>query len=500
MSRRVAAVDLGAGSGRVAVGSFDGERVTVEVVHRFANQPLWLPDGLHWNLPGLFAEVLDGLGRAGAAGALDGVGVDSWGCDYALLDSHHRLLGLPYHYRDRGRTAPHVMAEAFTRVDRHELYARTGIQTMPINTVFQLFAERDGAAVRAAEHVALIPDLIGLWLTGVLVNEATVASTTGLLEAGGLRWATDLIQRLGISARPFGAEVATPGTEVGRIRAEHGRAGRAAGAPVHTVGGHDTASAFAAATRAGPDAAVLSSGTWSLLGVELPEPQLGPAAEAGNLTNERGIGNTVRLLRNVMGMWLLEECRREWSAPDGVPAYEELYRAAAAAPWTAPVFDPDDASLLHPGPMSGRIVALCVAAGQSPPADRGELVRSILLSLACKYRLVLEALESVCGHRIDVVQIVGGGSRNTLLCQLTADVLGREVLAGPAEATLVGNLLVQLLAAGELATRAEMRALTARSVTLTLLAPLEPQRGEDVYERFCELTPVTRHRPIGIAV
>jgi rhamnulokinase len=487
-SRRLAAVDLGAGSGRVAVGAFDGDAVALEIVHRFVSHPLWLPDGLHWNLLQLFADILDGLALATRMEPLQGIGIDGWGCDYALLDGEHRVLGLPYHYRDPARACAEVVSRAHARVDRHELYARTGIQTMPINTVFQLVAEAERPLVRAAEHIALIPDLIGLWLTGSLANEVTAASTTGLLEARGMRWAHDLVERLGLPARPFARDVVAPGTELGGLLSGHTPAERAIGTVVRTVAGHDTACAFAATPLRSAEAAVLSSGTWSLLGLELPSPELGSEAEAFNLTNERGIGNTTRLLRNVMGMWLVEECRREWGDAGTAPSYGELLRAAAAVTTEVALFDPDDPSLLHPGPMAERIAELCRSGRQPIPSGRGELVRSILVSLACKYRLVLERLEQVSGRRIELVNVVGGGSRNGLLCRLTAEVTGREVIAGPAEATVLGNVLVQLMATGDIRSLEEMRELAARSVSLERYAPEQPEHGLEIYQRFLDAT------------
>ncbi len=496
--RRFAAVDLGAQSGRVAIGRFAGDRIELEIAHRFVNRGVWLPDGLHWNVAELFVETLAGLALAAARGDLDGVGVDSWGCDYALLDDDHRMLGLPYHYRDPARTASTWTERAFTRVARHEMYLHTGIQTMPINTVFQLISEADGAAARTAARIALVPDLFGLWLTGTLSNELTIASTTGLLEAGEGRWARDLIERLGLPTAPFDGEVASPGVELGRILPGHSSAGAAVGSIVRTVAGHDTACAFAATPLVGPDSAVLSSGTWSLLGIELSQPQLGPDAEAFNLTNERGWGGTVRLLRNVMGMWLIEECRRELG--DRASSYGELFAAAAAAQPEVPLFDPDAPSLLHPGSMTDRIGALYRAAGEEMPEDIGVLIRSILVSLACKYRLVLERLETVSGHHIDRLQVVGGGSRNGLLCQITADILGREVLAGPAEATLLGNVLVQLAATGELTTLSEMRELSGRSFTLEHYTPSGDGAAESTYQRFLDVTELTAGHPLQTGV
>jgi rhamnulokinase len=487
-SRRLAAVDLGAESGRVIVGRFDGTSIALEVIARFESESLHLQDGRHWNLPGIFTSILRGLGQAaGANGPLDGIGIDTWGVDYALLDEHGRMLGLPYHYRD-ARTSTEVLARTFERVPQLELYSRTGIQTMPINTIFQLMAEPPGLALDAADRIALIPDLLGLWLTGVLVNESTIASTSGLLDAGRSVWARDLIERLALPARPFAGEVTEPGVALGSVLATHrDQAGAAAGAPVWVVAGHDTASAFVAAPVSEPEAAILSSGTWSLLGLEVDEPQLGPEAAAFNLTNERGIDGRTRLLRNVMGLWLLQECRREWRLAGEEYEYEELQRLAAAADEGC-VFDPDDDALLRGGAMPELIAAACRGCGQRPPASAGELARSILVSLACKYRFVLERLQLVTGRHPSVINAVGGGVRNALLCQLTADVTGLAVLAGPEEATALGNVLVQARALGEVGSLAEMRELVSRSAVVVRYEPRGGRRDDETYERFLALT------------
>jgi rhamnulokinase len=495
----LAAVDLGAESGRVVVGRLGGDRVALDVAHRFANRPLWLPDGLHWNLPELLRQILQGLSAATEREPLAGIGIDTWGCDYALLDGRDCMLGLPYHYRD-DRTSDELLDQAHARVGRDELYRRTGIQTMPINTVFQLSSEAGGAAASVAERIALIPDLLGLWLTGTLVNELTIASTTGLLEAHGRRWAADLIDRLGLPARPFAGEVSEPGQELGPVHDGHrAAAGPAVGTVVRTVAGHDTASAFAAAPLEGPHSAVLSSGTWSLLGVEAPEPALGDAAAAFNLTNERGVDGTYRLLRNVMGLWLVQECRRVWES-DGVSrGYDHLQELATAARPDVALFDPDHGSLLRGGDMPERIAGLCTGSGQEAPADPGELLRSILISLAGKYRMVLDQLSRVADRRIDVVHVVGGGARNELLCQLTADLTDRAVLAGPVEATALGNVLVQAMALGEVSGLAEVRRLVSRSVSLRRYEPSPAPPAAETYQRFLAVTGLTADRPIATA-
>jgi rhamnulokinase len=492
-NRILAAVDLGAESGRVIVGHLDGQSIALEVMHRFENRPQRLPDGLHWDLQRLFAEILVGLGRTvETAGALDGVAVDAWGVDYALLDRDSRVLGLPFHYRDERVTAE-VVELADQRVPRPEMYSRTGTQMLSINTVFQLLSEADSPVAAQAYRIAFIPELLGLWLTGELVNEATVASTSGLLDARTGRWAVDLIGRLGLPGRPFEHSVVEPPLQLGRVLTAHSDyAGAAARTPVWVVAGHDTASAFVAAPLQSPRGAVLSSGTWSLLGLELREPILGPDAAALNVTNERGLDGTVRLLRNVMGLWLLQECRREWRAQGTVYDYETLHRMARAAPDDVAVFDPDHESFLRGGDLSARILATMTATRQRLPSSPGELVRSILVSLACKYRLVLEQLEYVSGRTIEVVHVVGGGSRNALLCQLTADLLGRPVEAGPEEATALGNIVVQARAVGELGSVEQMRELVTRSVDIVRYEPDRATTSDETYERFLSVTGLAR--------
>ena len=480
-----AAIDLGAESGRVVIGRLDGDRVSLEVVHRFPNRPVHLPDGVRWNLLALFAESLEGLRRAAARTELSGVGVDAWGVDYALLDGRGRMLGLPFHYRDRRTDG--MIARAHARVARDELYAVTGIQTMPINTVFQLLADEGSAALAAAERIALVPDVLGYWLSGELVNEATIASTSGLLDARSGAWARSIVERLGLPAAPFAGEPLEAGAPLGELLPHHG----VAGLPVHAVAGHDTASAFAAAPLHTPDAAILSSGTWSLLGLERDHPLLTPEAAAFNLTNERGVDGRIRLLRNVMGLWLVQECRRSLSLE-----YGELQRLAEEAPAEVPLFDPDRDELLAPDDMPAEIAKACTAGGQAVPGSPGELVRSVLTSLACKYRLVLERLTKVTGRRVEVVHVIGGGVRNELLCRLTADILGRPVLAGPEEATAVGNVLMQARATGDLGSLAELRAVALASADPVLFEPPDrPDEADAIYGRFLEVTGLTVDEP-----
>ena len=483
-SKTFAAVDLGAESGRVMVGRLEGGCLMLEEVHRFPNNPVSLPRGLHWNSLALYEEMLDGLRAAVArSGRLAGIGIDAWGVDYGLLDGNRRLLGIPYHYRD---TRTEGMIElASELVPPSVRYARTGIQTMPINTIFQLLAERDGAPIHAADRIALIPDLLGMWLTDNLANEATIASTTGLLDARTGKWATDLAAAHGLPTAIFKGDPVEPGTALGSVRDS---IDGLAGLPVWNVAAHDTASAFIAAPVVSTSSVILSSGTWSLLGVEVDAPVLDEAAASFNLTNERGIDGSIRLLRNVMGLWLMQQCRRHWMLEGMELDYSELERLASAPGDGDAVFDPDHPDLLRHGDMPSRIARRCEAAGEPVPQDPGEFVRAILTSLACKYNFVLRRLQLVTGRRFDTINMIGGGVQNRALCQLTADLTGLPVIAGPVEATAIGNILVQARADGLLSSLSEMREIVASSCQLERYEPAQDGRATAMYERFLVTT------------
>jgi rhamnulokinase len=451
------AVDLGAESGRAVLGRFDGERMALEEVHRFPNTPVRLPDGLHWDVLRIFAEIRDGLAKAAKdAGRIESLGVDAWGVDFALLDRDGALISHPYHYRD-ARTEG--MAErAFDRMPREEIYGVTGIQFMPINTLYQLLAMEGSPLLGAAQTLLLIPDLIGYWLTGEKACEFTIASTTQLCDARSGRWARDLIETMGFPGRIF-AEIIPPGTQLGPllpgVAEETGVKG---GFPVTAVASHDTASAVVAVPAESENFAYISSGTWSLVGVELPEPVIALEGLHANFTNEGGFGGTTRFLKNVMGLWLLQECRRTWAREGRDYSYEELTRLAEAVPVAGSLLDPDHPGFLPPGDMPERIRRFCRETGQSPPEEPGSVVRCVLESLALKYRWALERAEEITGRRAEVIHVVGGGVQSTLLCQLTADATRRPVRAGPVEATALGNLMVQAYARGYLGSLEEIRA------------------------------------------
>src|SRR3954468_23448394 len=438
------AVDLGAESGRAILGGlFDG-KLAIDELHCFPNTPLKEDDGLYWDAWKLWHEIQRGIEIAvtGRRVALDGVGVDAWGVDFGLLGADGALIGKPRHYRDHRNHG--VMEKIFSVVPREEVFGYTGIQMMQINTVVQLYSMRlaNSPALASARRLLNIPDLFNYWLTGVANSEATIASTTQFFNPTEMAWATELFKRLDLPGEIL-CPIVPPGTLLGSmIEPPH--------APVFTVGGHDTASAVAAVPAAADDDqwCYISSGTWSLMGVELPQPVINDESLRRNYTNEVGVGGKIRLLKNIAGLWLLQECRRAWSLEGIEYTYDELTRMAAEArPFSARI-DPD--AFLEPGEMPRKIAEHCRACGQQPPATHGEYARAILESLALRYRQVLDDLEALSGRRIETIHIVGGGSRNQVLNQFVADCTGRVVVAGPGEATAIGNILVQAMGAGEL--------------------------------------------------
>jgi rhamnulokinase len=447
------------------------DRVDLTEAHRFPNRPVRTAGTLHWDVLGLYAGVLDGLRAAGRdAGRLDGIGIDSWAVDYGLLDADGELLGNPMHYRDVAHEAAVQAVHSVTPAE--ELYRVNGLQHLPFNTVFQLAARRGTPQLEAARRLLLIPDLLAHWLTGAVGAEVTNASTTGLLDASSRQWSEELIDRLHLPRELFPA-LTTPGDRLGELRddvlAETGLIGPV---PVTAVGSHDTASAVVGVPATSDRFAYISCGTWSLVGVELEKPVLSEASRAAGFTNELGVDGTVRYLHNVMGLWLLQECQRTWAA-SGLPAdLTDLLAAAAQVSAFTAVVDADDPALLPPGDMPARIAAACSRAGQTPPQSQAETVRCILDSLALAYRRTVRRAAELSGRDVEVVHVVGGGARNTLLCQLTADACGLPVLAGPVEAAALGNALVQARAGGVLAGGlAEMRALLRTTQDLRLYLP-----------------------------
>lgn len=464
----VAAVDLGATSGRVVLGRIDHGHLTTEIVHRFPNRPVRLPDGLHWDVTGLFTEVIDGLTHLlRAEPDVASVGIDSWAIDYGLLRDG-RLLGLPHHYRD-DRTAS-VIDRVHHEVPAEELYRRNGLQFLPFTTVYQMVADADLLAL--ADTALLIPDLLTYWLTGERIAEVTNASTTGLLDVHTRSWDIELCDRLHLPSAVL-PDTVEPGHRVGPILPELqiGPAG-AQGLEVVTVGSHDTASAVVAVPMDPTSAAYISCGTWGIVGVEIDRPIVGPEARAANFTNEGGVDGRVRFLHNVVGLWLLSETIRTWETTGERIGLDALLAEAAAVTAPVGVFDPNDDRLLAPGDMPSRIEALCREHGHPVPRDRAEMVRAILSSLASAFARAVHTAATLSGVDVRTIHMVGGGALNSLLCQLTADASGLEVRAGPVEATAIGNVLVQARAASALTgDTGAMRAAVARSTTITTYMP-----------------------------
>jgi rhamnulokinase len=457
----VAAVDLGATSGRVLLGYVGHDELRLTDVARFKNSPVRTLDGLHWSILELYRDVVEGLAAAvRQEPQLAGIGIDSWAIDYGLLRGG-RLVGAPYSYRDE-RNIPAVEA-AHALVPADELYRRNGLQHLPFNTLFQLTADRLAGSLEVADQVLLIPDLFAYWLTGSAVAERTNASTTGLLGVTTGEWDTDLAARLSIPASLLPSLV-DAGTALGGLAPSAQRGIGETRAVVTAVGTHDTASAVVAIPATGTNYAYISCGTWSLVGVELESPVLTEASRAANFTNEGGVDGRVRYLHNVMGLWLLTECIRDWERDGTTISLPALLGQASAVTGPVPAFDADDETFLAPGDMPSRIAAWLTAHDLPVPASRPELVRSILESLAAAYARSIRDAAELSGHAVEVIHLVGGGSQNELLCQLTANATGLPVLAGPVEATAIGNVLVQARAQGFVAGDLEsLRALVLRA-------------------------------------
>lgn len=472
------AIDIGASSGRVILGRWDGERFALEELHRFPNGSIEADGYLHWDAQHLWREIQVGIAAYASrdTAPLAGIGIDTWAVDYGLLDTEGRLLGNPYHYRDRRTDG--VPDRADLKLSPAELYARTGIQRLPFNTLYQLSAaaEAGDGQLAAADTLLLIPDLFHFWLTGRKVAEYTNATTTMFLDARERRWASDLLDALGIPTHIL-PPLVEPGTVLGQLLPSLRDAlGFRHDVPVIAVGTHDTASAVAAVPDLGEGRVYISSGTWSLVGIEVNQPILSEQARLLNFTNEGGVAGTIRFLKNVGGLWLLQECQRQWQREGQSYTWPELVALAEAEPPLRSLIDPDAPGFLRPSDMPAAIRAACVQTMQPEPESVGAMVRCCLESLALKYRWVVEALEGLTARRFDIICIVGGGSQNALLCQFTADACRRRVVAGPVEGTALGNIMVQAVATGHLPTIAAGRAAIAASISQTAF---DPRGGDD---------------------
>ena len=487
-SKPYLAFDFGAESGRAVLARLQSGILTTEEVHRFRNEPVEYGGSLHWDVARLWFEVRKALTCVEQT-EIAGIGVDAWGVDYALLGERGELLQNPYHYRDRRTEGG--MDEVFRKVSKEEIYRATGIQFMPINTLYQLYAaQRDTPnIIAAATRLLTIPDLFNYWLTGNAVCEFTNATTTQFVDPVGRRWAADLLEKLGLNSRLL-APMVEPGSIVGTLLPSITHNSSLDATRVIAPACHDTGSAVAAIT-ARDGTAFLSSGTWSLIGTELDSPVITSEALRLNFTNEGGINGTTRLLKNVMGLWILQGCRNCWSARGQSIEYGELIDLAGREPVFAHLIDPDDEAFLRPTDMLAAIDEFCRKTHQPAPTNPGAYVGCVLESLALKYRMVLGSLEELCGKRIHQIRVMGGGSQNRRLNQFTADATGRRVLAGPIEATALGNIGIQILATGEASSLQEVRAIIDRSFPTEIFEPMNTdnwERQTERFEHYCEMT------------
>lgn len=476
------AIDLGAESGRIMSAKIGSNGISLVEQHRFLNEPVKVGSTMYWDVLSLWRGIKNGIARAiRAGGPIHGVGVDTWGVDFGLIDQNGDLIGNPVHYRDQ-RTQG-MVEKFFQRMPRSQLYSVAGIQTMQINTLFQLayMAEHRTEILERARHLLYIPDLLNYWLSGHLSNEYTIASTSQMLNARTRQYDSHILNAIPIRAALLPALTA-PGTVIGTILPGAVDGALQGGIPVIAVGSHDTASAVAGVPAAGDGWLFISSGTWSLLGAEIDEPILTPAAAALNLTNEGGVGGKIRLIKNIPGMWLLQECRRAWEAEGQCYDYAELVKMAAAAPAHKACIDPDYPPFSQPGGMPQKIADYCRQTAQPIPESPGQTTRVILESLAAAYARVAAMITSVTGKRYARICIVGGGSQNDLLNAFTADATGMEVLAGPVEATAIGNVITQAIAVGQLQSLAQARQLIARTAQIREFTP----RHSDVWLAMAE--------------
>jgi rhamnulokinase len=491
-------IDLGAESGRVVAGLFDGRSVQLEELHRFPNGPVEIAGSWRWDVLCLWAAIRTGLSAAARFGnAIASVGVDSWGVDYVLLSKSGEVVGQPFHYRDRRTTG--LMERATHVVSRADIFASTGVQFLPFNTLYQLLAsqERSPELLANAHQLLLIPDFFHWCLCGSTALEFTNATTTQCFNPTTRTWALDMLKRFGVPTHMLG-KVVYPGTQLGHLRPDVQAGTGLSAIQVVTPATHDTGSAVAAIPTAHTGTvnwAYISSGTWSLIGVELPTASISQTTLARNLTNEGGVDGTYRLLKNVMGLWLVQRCRVAFQERGHNHDYETLMGAAESAEPLRSLVDPDDLLFLNPADMTAAITTFCHETGQPGPETVGQFIRCCLESLALKYRVVMEWLEEVTGTRIEVIHVVGGGSRNRLLNQLTANACGRLVVAGPVEATAIGNVLIQARCAGEVCTLADGRAIVRESFQLEHIAPQPDSRWLEAIERFLRLL---HNRPASV--
>ncbi len=480
------AMDFGASSGRAMLGSYDGKQLELEPLHRFDNGPVEGTDGhLHWDADGLFREIVKSLRLAAERGIrLESIGIDTWGVDYGLIGPDGTLLSQPFNYRD-ARTDGQ-MERVMANVPADAIFDATGIQFMQINTLFQLAAEQKEGRLAEASQLLFMPDLFSYYLTGEARCERSIASTSQCYNPQTRTWATDILKPLGLDGVPWAPFVET-GAVLGPLRPDLAETTGVGPVPVVAVAGHDTASAVAAVPATQANWAYLSSGTWSLMGIELDEPLIQAESRAWNFTNEIGVDQTVRFLKNISGLWMQQECRRTWAEAGQSYSWTELADLAEASEPFKSVVNPDDPAFLAPGDMPARVRAWCREHGQPEPETPGAVIRAILEGLALRYRWVMHRLEALRGRPLDILHVVGGGSGNDLLNRFTASATGKPVEAGPTEATAIGNVMVQMMGLQHVADLAEGRAMVARSFPTTRYEPTHTEIWNKAGEQFSHL-------------
>ena len=483
---KVLAFDFGASSGRAMLGIFDGERIELSEIHRFSNDPVSVNGHLHWDVLRLFFEIKAGILKIANSENKDisAIGIDTWGVDFGLLDKNGGLIGNPYHYRD-GRTAGMMELAAETAGSKY-IYSETGIQTIWFNTLYQLLSMKQNNApeLEVTETLLFMPDLLNYFLTGEKATEYTIASTTQLLNANSREWSWGLIDKLGFN-KSLLTKIVPAGTVIGRLKDDIVEELGIGKIPVVAVASHDTGSAVASVPfENSHNSAYISCGTWSLMGMELDSPQCTEKAEEHNFTNEGGVSGTIRFLKNIMGLWIVQECRCQWQREGDDVSFAQLEKEALEAEGFVSFIDPDDDMFVTPGNMPKRIRRFCEQTGQIVPQTRGEIVRCVSQSLALKYLFVVSAIEEILDRRIDTVHMVGGGIQDKMLCQFTANATGRTVKAGPVEATAAGNIMVQLMALGKIESLEQGREIIKKSFELAEYVPADVELWKNAYEKF----------------
>ncbi|MBQ3141104.1 MAG: rhamnulokinase [Clostridia bacterium] len=486
MDKKVLAFDFGASSGRAILGRYENGRILLDEIHRFSNDPVMIHGTLYWDFLRLYHEILQGINKAVVAGHGDfcSLGIDTWGVDFGLLDENGKLLQNVVHYRDN-RTSG-IPEKVFAQIGKEELYAKTGIQFMWFNTIFQLAAlcERDPEVLKRAKTLLMVPDLLCYFLTGNKTNEYTEVSTSQLMDPATGDWNRELCEKLGIPTDIL-APVVAPGTRKGVLSEEVCERTGCQPANVTAVASHDTGSAcLAVPCTPGEKYAFISCGTWSLLGAELPQPLINEQTAIENYSNERGVNETSRFLKNIMGLWLMQQCRQKWNREGKNLSFADIDRYTVEAPSLVRFIDPDDELFINPSDMPAAIREFCRKTNQPIPENIGDYSRCITESLALKYRYTIEKLEQLLGYSLDVVRMVGGGVKDRLLCQFTANATGKTVQAGPIEATAIGNVCMQLIAEGVFANVEEARAAIAESFDILTYQPEERAKWDEAYERF----------------